>query len=319
MASEFKFQKLGRIFNVELDKQLPEWMTTHAQVPVPYFIDEKLLRILFSTRDNANTSRVGYVDVNMDEPQKVIGLSSRPMLDKGTMGAFDDCGVMPSCVVSHDGLNRLYYVGWNVRNTVPYHNTVGVAQWNQADSIYTRLYNGPLLERTHLEPFFSGTSCVLKDNGIWKCWYMSCTGWDEMEGVAEPRYHIKYAESIDGIVWNREGRVAIDYKSDDEGGISKASVIKLNETYLMWYSYRQKSEYRTDRDKSYRIGFASSIDGLTWIRKDDLAGISCSESGWDSEMLCYPHVFAYEGRLYMLYNGNGFGVSGFGIAVADLI
>jgi hypothetical protein len=39
-----------------------------------------------------------------------------------------------------------------------------------------------------------------------------------------------------------------------------------------------------------------------------------SEEGWDSEMMCYPYVFDHKGERYMLYNGNGYGKSGFGIA-----
>ena len=74
----------------------------------------------------------------------------------------------------------------------------------------------------------------------------------------------------------------------------------------MYYSYR---------GEMYRIGYAESEDGLEWNRMDEHAGIAPSESGWDSEMICYPCLFEYEGRRYMSYNGNGYGKSGFGIAV----
>ena len=43
----------------------------------------------------------------------------------------------------------------------------------------------------------------------------------------------------------------------------------------------------------------------------------CSESGWDSEMVCYPYVFEYNDKLYMLYNGNGYGKTGIGLAVLE--
>ena len=45
--------------------------------------------------------------------------------------------------------------------------------------------------------------------------------------------------------------------------------------------------------------------------------IDVSTSGWDSEMVCYPHVFVHEGRKVMLYCGNGYGRSGFGMAVME--
>ena len=31
-------------------------------------------------------------------------------------------------------------------------------------------------------------------------------------------------------------------------------------------------------------------------------------------MQAYPHVFTFEGGVYMLYNGNGYGTSGIGLA-----
>jgi hypothetical protein len=42
-----------------------------------------------------------------------------------------------------------------------------------------------------------------------------------------------------------------------------------------------------------------------------------SDSGWDSEMVCYPYVFKHNDNIYMLYNGNRYGLSGFGIARAE--
>ena len=68
---------------------------------------------------------------------------------------------------------------------------------------------------------------------------------------------------------------------------------------------------------TYRIGFASSRDGFKWDRNDALAGIDVSSEGWDSEMICYPYIFEHRGRFYMLYNGNGYGKTGFGLAVLE--
>jgi hypothetical protein len=53
-----------------------------------------------------------------------------------------------------------------------------------------------------------------------------------------------------------------------------------------------------------------------WERKDDAAGIAPSDTGWDSAMIAYPAVIAIENRTLMFYNGNGFGVSGFGYATS---
>ena len=146
---------------------------------------------------------------------------------------------------------------------------------------------------------------------------MSYTKWDLINDFAEPFYHIKYAESGDGINWDRRNIVCIDFKSSDEGGIARPCVIKENDIYKMWYSYRKFSDYRINKNHSYRIGYAESADGIRWTRKDEDVGIDVSMEGWDSEMIAYPYIYEHKGKKYMFYNGNGFGKSGFGYAVLD--
>ncbi len=94
----------------------------------------------------------------------------------------------------------------------------------------------------------------------------------------------------------------------------RASVVRENDRYMMWYSRRDAMGYRNDRGHSYRIGYAESQDGLRWKRLDDQAGINISSTGWDSEMIAYPNVVQTETRSFLFYNGNGFGRSGIGAA-----
>jgi hypothetical protein len=76
-------------------------------------------------------------------------------------------------------------------------------------------------------------------------------------------------------------------------------------------------DYRTNRERSYRTGYAESQDGVSWERMDDAAGIDVSDEGWDSRMIEYPSVYDHGGRRHLLYNGNGFGESGIGHAVLE--
>ena len=85
----------------------------------------------------------------------------------------------------------------------------------------------------------------------------------------------------------------------------------------MWYCFRGSAGYRTDKAASYRIGYAESLDGVAWSRLDDAVGIDRSPAGWDSQMIENPCVYEHGGRKHMLYNGNGFGATGFGHAVLD--
>jgi hypothetical protein len=137
-------------------------------------------------------------------------------------------------------------------------------------------------------------------------WYGSNLGWGKEE--TDMNHVIKYAESKDGREWSRTGKITIDLKDDSEFAISRPCVLKEQGIYKMWYSYR---------GKAYRIGYAESKDGIIWVRKDDDAGIDVSSSGWDSEMVCYPFVFDHKGERYLLYNGNGYGKTGFGLAILE--
>lgn len=292
------------------------WSISHAQVPVADFIeDQNRIKIYFSTRDEFSRSRPAYIIVDADNPKIILEIGKEPILELGNLGTFDDCGVMPSWIVTRNNNEKwLYYIGWNVRNTIPYHNAVGLAISTDGGVVFNKFSEGPLWDRNHKDPHYSGTSCVLFDEGVWKNWYLSCTEWRDVNGKSEPRYHIKYAESLNGIDWIRNGVIAIDYLNFDEAGIVKASVIKENERYCMWYSYRNFENYRVNKENSYRIGYAESSDGLSWVRKDKSSGIKRSDYGWDSKMIEYPHVVKVKDKTYMFYNGNGFGASGFGYA-----
>lgn len=306
------WERKGLIFRPD---ETRSWSKTHAQVPTPYQVSPDTLRIFYCSRDAKNVSRISFLDVDFENPGRIKVVHDRPILEPGRPGTFDDCGVMPSWAVKNGNEIFLYYIGWNVRNTVPYYNSIGLAISKDGGTSFSKFSEGPLWDRNFLEPYFSASTCVIFDEGRWRCWYLSCTEYRLVDNKYEPRYHIKYCESNDGITWNREGKVAIHYKNDHEAGIVKASVLKEDGLYKMWYSYRNFEEFRTNINNSYKIGYAESPDGIDWVRRDELIKFS-NESDWDSMMMCYPHVIKSKGQNLMFYNGNGFGQSGFGYAVS---
>jgi len=309
-----KWIKKGLIFKSE--NNYP-WMVSHAQVPIVEKADNKRLRIYFGTRDGQNRTTVTFIEVDADKPDKVLYIHDRQVLGLGKLGCFDDSGAMPSCIVNRDTEKWLYYIGWNIGVTVSYRLSIGLAISIDGGLSFERVYEGPIMDRTNVDPHFVAGPCILVEYGIWRMWYLSAVRWEIHDGRPEPYYHIKYAESKDGISWRREGRVCIDFKSPEEGGISRPCVIKDGNLYRMWYSYRGGKNYRVRGPNSYRIGYAESHDGLVWERLDEFVGIDISESGWDSEMIAYPYVYDYGGKRYLFYNGNGFGRSGVGYAVLE--
>jgi hypothetical protein len=303
--------KKGLIFNV--DGRYP-WSQSHAQIPSPDLLPNNRIRIYFSTRDNLNRSLTSFIEVNADNPQEVLCVHDRPILEFGALGCFDDCGIMPCSVVTHEGRKYLYYCGWNTSTTVRYRNCIGLAISDDDGVTFRRAFAGPIMDRTKDEPQMVVTPHVIIEDGLWKMWYCGCTEWKILDGVAEPQYLIKYAESDDGINWRRDNRTIIAYKHESEA-IGRPVVVHEDGLYKMWYCYRNIDHYRTDKTKSYHIGYAESTDNVIWERKDDQAGLELSAEGWDSEMTAYPYIVDYNGNRYLFYNGNGFGRSGFGYAL----
>lgn len=289
-----------------------DWSKSHSQVPVALQLKDKL-RIYYGTRNDKNQSCISFVETQKDDLSKVVYKHPRPILSAGTIGAFDDCGVIPTSVVNHNGEVWMYYLGLNVRNTVQYHNSIGLAISTDGGVTFSRYAEGPIWDRSPQEPFFSGSAYVKKQPEGWRMWYLSCTEWVINENIREPKYLIKHTTSKDGIHWDKPGGIAINYLSDNEA-IAKPSVIEYNENWYMWYSYRSIFGYKNGGDNGYKIGFATSRDGKNWERKDHLPIVTRSKQGWDSEMVAYPHVIQQNKQLIMLYNGNHFGKSGFGWA-----
>lgn len=291
-----------------------DWMQTHASIPVAEAVGTEVLRIYFGTRDIAGRSHIGWVEVEADNPRRIIRVSEKPLLPLGRRGAFDDSGIMPSWIVSHGGRNFLYYIGWNPQVTVSYRLAIGLAVSDDGGATYKKFSEGPVCDRSVDEPFFNTAPCVLIEGGLWRMWYISCTGWEVVNEWPEPHYHVKYAESDDGVNWHKTGRVCIDY-DEFTAAVGRPCVFREGALYRMFYSYRGTHGYRTDPAQSYRLGYAESSDGLVWTRKDSEVGIQRSEGGWDSDMLEYCFTYERGARRFLLYNGNGFGKSGFGYAV----
>lgn len=308
-----RWKKKGVIFSAAGQY---DWMAHHACVPIADKINDEVLRIYFGPRDLQGRTRTTFIEVEADNPSNVLYVHDQPVLGLGELGTFDDSGAMPSCIVDHDGKKYLFYIGWNTAVTVPYRNSIGLAVSDDGGLTFQRLFAGPILDRTRFEPYFCASPFGLFDEGKWRLWYASSTGFLDVDQRVEPVYQIKYAESQDGLEWSRPNITCIPYSFEGEAN-ARPCVRKEGGKYRMWYCYRGSRGYRTRKDQSYRLGYAESEDGILWIRKDEEVGIERSDEGWDSEMMEYPFVYEHKGRKYMLYNGNGFGKTGFGYAVLE--
>lgn len=308
-----KWEKIGHIWSPSGE---PTWAQTHATLPIVQPVREDQWWVYIGCRNADGKNQIARVVLDPRSlPNGVpefCSIDPSPVVSLGLPGAFDDSGLMPSWLVGDGESLRLYYIGWNVAGTVPYRVSIGLAISHDRGASFQRYSPGPIIDRSVREPFFVTTPCVHKEDNLWRMWYASCTGWSEVAGRWEPAYHVKYAESRDGIEWQLTGASCLDM--GPEYAVARPCVFQRGSRYCMIYSYRSLAHYRTDPDAAYRLGYAESSDGIHWERADELVGIERSANGWDSEMIEYCWLQSWGAETYLLYNGNGFGRSGFGIA-----
>jgi hypothetical protein len=264
--------------------------------------------VYVSGRDEKNRSLIGRIVVNVRDAPTVVHVDREPVFRFGSLGSFDENGVSyPSLVQCKDEL-RLYYTGWMPSVLTPFQNHIGLATEREGGS-FTRVSRAPILPRTDVDHLWLGSMYVAVDAAGFHMWYTACLEWTPTDGEPLHKYLIKYAHSDDGVDWRRDDVIAIDFASEDEFAIARPSVIHADGRHHMWFC---------SRGDEYRLGYATSVDGTEWERRDDALGFTASGDAWDARAQCYPCVFRANSRLFMLYNGNGYGRDGLGIAELSL-
>jgi sucrose-6-phosphate hydrolase SacC (GH32 family) len=314
-----KWSKIGKIFD-PTDHTLPNNCVEFAQAPQALVMDDRV-RVYFSTRERDSVgkylSHVAFVDFDKCM-QNIVGISSRTVIELGELGCFDEHGIFPVNVVRDGDRILAYTTGWNRRVSVSADAAIGLAISDNEGLTFKKYGKGPVLAASLYEPFLIGDPYVAKYGGLFHMWYIFGTKWEKFSESDPPDrvYKIAHATSKDGVNWRRDSRPIIPNSLNDDECQALPTVFHRDGVYHMYFCYRQMHGFRNQSNNAYRIGYAYSNDLTNWVR-DDEAGIDVSENGWDSQMQCYPHTFQLNGKVYMLYNGNEFGRSGFGLAVLD--
>jgi hypothetical protein len=316
-----KWKKLGKIFDPSRHA-LPNGCVQFAQAPQALVFDNHV-RVYFSTRavDKSGKflSHIAYVDLQKDL-RGVIRVSDETVIPLGKLGCFDEHGIFPMSVLHHADSVYAYTCGWSRRVSVSVETAIGLAISRDRGRSFQRIGDGPVLAASLHEPCLVGDGFVKIIGGVFHMWYIFGTGWRKYapDAEADRTYKIGHAVSADGIQWVKEdARQIIADRLGKEESQALPTVIKLGNRYHMFFCYRQSFDFRTNAARGYRIGHAYSDDLANWTRDDQDPLLDVSAGSWDSDMLCYPHVFECEGTVYLLYNGNEFGRHGFGAAVLE--
>lgn len=297
-----KWKKIGKIYELNVKN---DFLVSHTSNPIAIQTSNDVFRIFFSGRNANNKSSIGYFDYNITT-NIIINTCKKPIFTYGENNSYYSHGL--SLGNHYEFANNIYvsFMGWEIPNNGHWRGSIGLLRLINIEKMIIASIS-PLLQRDSADPLSFSYPWIMNDNNILKMWYGSTQSWDSCNG--EMIHPIKLAISSNGNNWKKIGN-AIPYKIGVAQAFSRPSVLKNNFGYHMWYSFRPGT------GKTYRIGYSHSSDGLIWDRVND-AGIDVSQSGWDSEMICYPFVFRHNYNTYMLYNGNNFGKSGIGLAILE--
>jgi len=298
-----KWQKQGLIYCPDGNQ---DWAQNTFLTPTPIIINENI-RIYGGFRDAKGVSRIGYIDVDAQNPSKVLNLSKKPVLDVGINGTFDDNGMILGDVIWVGNKLRMYYVGFQKVNKVKFLAYSGLAVSSDGGENFVRVQQTPIMDRTENALYIRAIHTVLRVDKKYLVWYSVGSGWEIINDIPYPKYDIRFIESENGISFDdNKGVHCVGVKSN-EYRIGRPRVRMTSEGFEMRYTFDTK-------EKSYTTGYATSEDGKVWKRQDELTGILNSETGWDSEMVCYPVTISVRNREYMFYSGNGMGATGVGYA-----
>lgn len=294
------WKKQGNIFTP--NQQRP-WIQSHASLPIARHLEEDLFRIYFSSRDKQNRSHIGFLDYDL-KSMCIRHISEQPILSPGPVGSFDMNGLSIGSVVSLKGRLYLYYMGWGAPINGQFNNVIGLAISDLTHSSFDKVSENPIISLDSTDALTLTYPFVMKMKEGLKLWYGSNLHWGD--SIRPMHHRIKSARSRDGLNWNKDNKIAVDLFHSDEFAVLRPTIILEDGLYKMWYCYK---------GTAYRIGYATSEDAVNWQRQDKDCGITTSPSGWDSDEVTYPHVFVHRGCKYLLYNGNQYGKTGFGLAV----
>jgi hypothetical protein len=303
------WKKLGRVFVPSGRRP----MCTHAMLPTPMVIDDRI-RVFFASCDDTRRGRVFYLDVDASNPQQVLTIESRPVLDLGTAGSFDADGVNPCHVEQRGEELLLYYIGWR-RGTpdVPYFLFTGLAASRDGGLSFSRVSTQPILGPCCGEQYFRTAPHVHRGRDGWQMFYIG--GNEFFDGVRDkrlPLYSLRRICSRDGITWPTPGEELLR-PNRDRGEIG------FGRPFLWHNAVGQPSLLISVRwEKGYQLHEVELTSGeiASAPRPMKLEGTT---EAWDAEMTCFGAACRAGDKELLFYNGNNYGESGIGVAVRPLV
>jgi predicted GH43/DUF377 family glycosyl hydrolase len=194
---------------------------------------------------------------------------ANPVLSNGVDGEWDYSYVIAGSVI-HDGSQ--FHMWYSGRSDSDDRDNVGYAT-SPDGTVWTKYAGNPVTGHGppgSWDDTYFGPTAVIEDGGTFKMWFMGSRG-DFISAK------IGYADSPDGIVWNKRPDPVLesgDYPGTWEAGILDASVVFDGATYHMWYV----ADYPNVASK---VGYAFSGDGIEWTKHRGNPVVEVGENMWN--------------------------------------
>lgn len=282
------------------------------------------IRIYFSTRflDSSSkpVSKVEYLDFS--KTWLCLDSSSKSLsIEKSVLGAYDEHGIFPFVPFRISETEIFGYIsGWSRRISVDVETAIGICRSLDNGETFSRIGNGPILAAGKGEPFLVGDPFIIDIGQQLIMYYIFGTSWiSNPQNPTAPLdrvYRIGLATSTDAINWERRNGNQIISCEEELECQALPSVTRFQDGWLMAFCYRNAHDFRHNKEKGYRLGFATSFDGFNWSR---LSGkeYTVELADWNFEMQCYPNLYTSDDQIYLVSNGNQFGRDGFGLHVLE--
>ena len=233
--------------------------------------------------------------------------NANPVLVRGRLGSYDE-NMITAPYVLYDG--KLFHMWFSAADfsgnwSINYATSPDGANWH-------KVAENPLMEESHddrWDAVYIAEPAVIFSGSSFQMWYNGASATTETL--------LGTATSPDGIHWSRaeENRPVLNTGPDgawDDFAIAQAHVLYDGEQYKMWYEGHS--------GESWRIGYATSSDGMRWERDAGNPIVDLGPEGaWDSKTVSEPYVL-FDGQTYWLwhsgYDGRDYSI---GLATAPVI
>jgi hypothetical protein len=276
-------------------------------LPTPLVMGDRV-RVFYAACDAEMRGRIFFADFEREPPFALIAVSPQPVLDVGAAGSFDCDGVNPSQVFEAEGRLALLYIGWRRGPAeAPYTLCAGLAFSDDGGRSFERWLE-PLLPPREGERLFRTAPFLNREAQGWRLLYIGGDRFVAGEsGRMTPVYSLMELRGANPWVWSGPGRVlmAPDVEAGEVGFGRPVVVRRDGEAERLMVSLRTRSGYRL---------MESDMPEGPAVRRVLTPVIPGPFEAWERQMTCFGAPCVAGANELLFYNGNGYGLSGLGLA-----